>query len=113
MQKNYFKYYEIRSRSFGKIYRVDWKNPYRYLALKSFSEIREILRASYNFVGVINEIYFIQYSRGRNNLHMYNDEARKLEIRNKKHVTPKVTLKLRSDLINNMQLIQKNSSKKI
>ena len=55
--KNYFKYYEykhfsniqeIGSGSFGKVYRVNWKNSHKYLALKSFfnlnhSTIKEIV----------------------------------------------------------------------
>ena len=51
IEKNYFKYYdykhfsniqEIGSGGFGKVYRVNWKNSHRYLALKSFFNLNNL-----------------------------------------------------------------------
>ena len=49
--KNYFKYYEYKHFSnieeigtggFGKVYRANWKNSYKHLALKSFFNFNDV-----------------------------------------------------------------------
>jgi hypothetical protein len=51
INKNHIKYYEyenfnnieeIGSGSFGKVYRVNWKNSHSYLALKAFFNLNDV-----------------------------------------------------------------------
>jgi hypothetical protein len=59
ISKNYIKYYEydhfidnqeIGSGNFGKVYRANWKNSHRYLALKSFNLNHNIIKE------IVNEV---------------------------------------------------------
>ena len=66
ISKKHIKYYEydhfsdiqeIGSGNFGKVYRVNWKNSRRYLALKSFSNLNRI-----TIKEIVNEVnYKLKY----------------------------------------------------
>ena len=71
--KNYIKYYEYKqfsniqevgSGAFGKVFRANWKNLERHLALKSFTNpnnniIKEIVCEV--IINIINHYYSLQY----------------------------------------------------
>jgi len=65
IEKNYFKYYEynhfsniqiIGSGGFGKVYRADWKDSLKHLALKSFSNFNDVTVKE-----IVNEVIILLY----------------------------------------------------